>query len=65
MDKNKIKKLNQKSMRICIVCLRDGSADYSKFTESLMGDSKSNGTQVLLNSKVTEIKKESQGWKIT
>ena len=66
MDKSEIKKIEPEiQCESALYVYRDGSADYSKFTESLMEDSKSNGTQVLLNSKVTEIKKESQGWKIT
>ena len=44
---------------------RDGSADYSTYTKSLMKDSKENGTNFLLDSKVSEIKKENGKWKIT
>ncbi|WP_299291053.1 NAD(P)/FAD-dependent oxidoreductase [Nitrosopumilus sp.] len=65
MDKNEIKKIEPEiQCESALNVHRDGSADYSKFTESLMDDSKNSGTQVLLNSKVTEIKKEEQGWKI-
>ena len=65
MDKNEIGKIEPEiQCESALYVYRDGSADYSRFTESLIGDSKNNGTQVLLNSKVTEIKKESQGWKI-
>lgn len=65
MDKNEIKKLEPEiQCESALYVYRDGSADYSRFTESLMDDSKNNGTQVLLNSKVTEIKRESQVWRI-
>lgn len=65
MDKNEIKKIEPEiRCESALYVYKDGSADFSKFTESLMRDSKNNGTQVLLNSKVTEIKKENQGWKI-
>ena len=65
MSKSEIKKIEPEIQCEAALCVyRDGSTDYSKFTESLMEDSRNNGTQVLLNSKVTEIKKENQGWKI-
>jgi L-2-hydroxyglutarate oxidase len=44
---------------------RDGSTDYSKFTESVMKDSNENGTKFLLDTRVTGIKKENGKWKIT
>ena len=65
MDKNKIKKIEPEiRCESALYVYKDGSADYSKFTESLINDSKNNGTLALLNCKVTEIKKENQGWKI-
>lgn len=65
MDKDEIKKIEPEiQCESALYVHRDGSADYSKFTESLAEDSRSSGTQVLLNSKATEIKKENQGWKI-
>ena len=44
---------------------RDGSADYSIFAKAIMKDSKENGTQFLLDTKVTEIKKDNGKWVIT
>lgn len=44
---------------------RDASTDYSIFTNSLMRDSQKNGTKFLLNTKVTNIKKENDKWVIT
>lgn len=44
---------------------KDGSADYAIFTKSIMKDSKENGIKLLLDTKVTGIKKEKDQWKIT
>ena len=44
---------------------RDASTNYSTLTNSLMKDSKENGTNFLLDTKVTKIKKENDKWKIT
>jgi len=44
---------------------RDASTDYSTLTDSIMKDSKENGTNFLLDTKVTKIKKENDKWKIT
>ena len=44
---------------------RDASTDYSTLTNSIMKDSKENGTNFLLDTKVTKIKKENDKWKIT
>lgn len=66
MDKNEIRKVEPEIQCESALCVyRDGSADYSKFTKSLMSDSKNNGTRVLLNSRVTGIKKKDGGWEIT
>ena len=43
---------------------KDGSTDYSTLTNSVMKDSKQNGTNFLLNSRVNKIKKENSGWSI-
>ena len=65
MDKSEVRKIEPEiRCESALYVYRDGSADYAKFTESLINDSKNNGTQVLLNSKVTEIKKEDQGWNV-
>lgn len=66
MDKNEIKKIEPEiQCEGALYVYRDGSADYSAFTESLMKDSKQNGTKFLLDTKVTKIKKEKGNWKIT
>jgi len=44
---------------------KDGSTDYSIFTESIMKDSKSRGTKFILDTKVTKIKKKNDKWIIT
>ena len=43
---------------------RDGSADYSEFTRSLMRDSQQHGTKFLLDARVTGIRKEGDRWRI-
>lgn len=43
---------------------KDGSTDYALLTNSIMKDSKKNGTNFLLNSRVIEIKKENDAWSI-
>ncbi|WP_371504681.1 NAD(P)/FAD-dependent oxidoreductase [Nitrosopumilus adriaticus] len=44
---------------------KDGSTDYSIFTDSVMKDSEASGTKFILDTKVTKIKKENGKWKIT
>jgi len=44
---------------------KDGSADYSIFTDSIMKDSKASGTKFILDTRVTKIKKEDGKWEIT
>ncbi|MFB5616490.1 MAG: NAD(P)/FAD-dependent oxidoreductase, partial [Nitrosopumilus sp.] len=44
---------------------RDASTDYAVLTKSIMKDSKETGTNFLLDTKVTKIKKEKGKWKIT
>ncbi|MCV0411220.1 FAD-dependent oxidoreductase [Nitrosopumilus sp.] len=44
---------------------KDGSVDYSVFTNSVMKDSKANGTNFILDTKVTKIKKANNKWAIT
>ncbi len=66
MDKSDIKKIEPEiECEAALYVYRDGSADYSTYTEALMKDSKQNGTTFLLDSKVTETKKENGKWKIT
>ncbi|KEQ56974.1 putative malatequinone oxidoreductase protein [Marine Group I thaumarchaeote SCGC AAA799-E16] len=66
MDKSEIKKIEPEIRCESALCVyRDGSTDYSTYTESLMKDSKQNGTTFLLDTKVTEAKKENGKWKVT
>ena len=44
---------------------KDGSADYSIFTDSVMKDSEVSGTKFILDTRVTKIKKENGKWEIT
>lgn len=65
MNKEEIQKIEPEiQCESALYVHKDGSANYSKFTESLMRDSINNGTQFLLNSKVTKIKKDRE-WRIT
>lgn len=66
MDKNELKKIEPAiKCESALYVYKDGSADYSKFTDALMQDSKSNGINFLLDTKVTNIKKVNDKWKIT
>ena len=66
MDKREIKKIEPEiKCEAALYVRKDGSTDYSKFTNAVMLDSKKNGTKIILNNKVTGIKKESNIWKIT
>jgi len=66
LGKEEIKKIEPEiKCESALYVYRDGSADYSIFTNSIMKDSKNNGTEFLLDSKVTEIKKENDQWEIT
>ena len=65
MDKSEIKKIEPEiKCEAHYTYYRDGSTDYSTYTESLMKDSKENGTTFLLDTKVTETKKEKEKWEI-
>jgi L-2-hydroxyglutarate oxidase len=66
MDKEQIKKIEPEiKCEAALYVYRDGSADYSIFTNTLIEDSKNNNTELFLNSKVTKIKKEGGDWVIT
>lgn len=66
MDKTELRKIEPEiKCEAALYVYRDGSADYSSFTSSIMRDSKENGTKFLLDTKVTQIKKENDEWKIT
>ena len=65
-DKNEIKKIEPEiNCEAALIVHRDGSTDYAKLTKKLMEYSKNEGTKLLLNKKVTNIKKEKDVWKIT
>jgi len=66
MDKEEIKKIEPEIKCESALCVyRDASTDYSIFTNSIMKDSKEKGTNFLLDTKVTKIKKENGKWVIT
>ncbi|HJM25597.1 MAG TPA: FAD-dependent oxidoreductase [Nitrosopumilus sp.] len=66
LDKDEIKKMEPEiECEAALYVYRDGSVDYAIFTDSIMKDSKENGTEFLLKSKVTKIKKQNEQWEIT
>lgn len=66
LDKEQIKEKEPEIRCESALCVyRDASTDYAIFTDSIMKDSKKNGTKFLLDTKVTGIKKENDKWKIT
>ncbi len=66
LDKNELKKIEPEiKCEAALNVHKDGSADYSEYTKSIMKDSKENGIEFLLDCKVTEIKKENDKWAIT
>lgn len=65
MDKNELKKIEPEiKCESALYVYKDGSTDYSKLTNAVMGDSKNNGIDFLLDTKVTNIKKVDDKWKI-
>ncbi|MFB5604786.1 MAG: NAD(P)/FAD-dependent oxidoreductase [Nitrosarchaeum sp.] len=66
MDKNEINKIEPEiKCESALYVYKDGSTDYSKCTNAVMQDSKNNGIDFLLDTKVTNIKKDGTKWKIT
>lgn len=66
MDQNELKKIEPEiKCEAALNVHKDGSGDYAQYTKALMKDSKENGIEFLVDSKVTEIKKENSNWKIT
>jgi L-2-hydroxyglutarate oxidase len=66
MDNVELKKMEPEiKCEAALYVYKDGSADYSVFTNSVMKDSKANGTNFILDTKVTKIKKENNKWSIT
>jgi len=66
LNKDEIKKIEPEiKCEAALYVYRDGSADYSIFTDSIMKDSIKNGTELILDTKVTNIKKQDGRWEIT
>ena len=66
MDKKELKKIEPEIKCESALCVyRDASTDYSVLTDAIMKDSKEAGTNFLLDTKATKIKKENGKWKIT
>ena len=66
MDKNELKKIEPEiKCEYALYVYKDGSTDYSKLTNSVIKDSTDNGIKLLVDTKVTEIKKVDNKWKIT
>jgi L-2-hydroxyglutarate oxidase len=65
MDKNELKKIEPEIKCESALCVyKDGSTDYSKFTDAVMKDSRDNGMNFILDTKVTNIKKIGDKWRI-
>jgi len=66
MDKNELKKIEPEiKCESALYVYRDGSTDYSKLTHEVMQDSKDNAVNFFVDTKVTNIKKIDNKWKIT
>ncbi|MCV0431221.1 FAD-dependent oxidoreductase [Nitrosopumilus sp.] len=66
MNQEELKKIEPEiKCESALYVYKDASTDYSTFTNAVMKDSKEKGTNFLLDTKVTEIKKENDKWKIT
>ena len=65
IDKTELKKIEPEiKCEAALYVYKDGSADYSILTNSVMKDSQKSGTEFLLDTKISEIKKENEQWKI-
>lgn len=66
IDKNELKKIEPEIKgESALYVYKDGSTEYSKLTSSISKDSTDNGIKLLLDTKVTDIKKVENKWKIT
>ena len=66
MDGSDLKKTEPEIRCESALCVyRDASVDYTDLTNSIINDSKRNGTELLLDTRVTGIKQMQKGWKIT
>jgi len=66
MSNTELKKIEPEiKCEAALYVYKDGSVDYSIFTDSVMKDSKASGTKFILDTRVTKIKKECDKWEIT
>ena len=66
LNKEELKKIEPEiKCESALRVYKDASTDYSLLTNSLMKDSKENGTTFLLDTRVTKIRKENDRWAIT
>ncbi|QLH04248.1 dehydrogenase [Nitrosopumilus oxyclinae] len=66
LNKEEIKKTEPEIKCESALCVyKDASTDYSLFTNSIMKDSEKNGTTLLLDTRVTKIRKGKDRWTIT
>ncbi len=66
MSSEELKKIEPKiKCQAALYVSRDASTNYFTLTNSIMKDSKENGTNFLLSSRVSKIKKEKDMWTIT
>jgi L-2-hydroxyglutarate oxidase len=66
MDKNELKKIEPEiKCESALYVYKDGSTDYSRLTNAIMKDSKENGINFLVDTRVTKIKKINGRWRIT
>ncbi len=66
LNKEELKKIEPEIKCESALCVyKDASTDYALFTNSIMKDSKENGTTFLLDTRVTKIRKEKGRWEIT
>ena len=66
LNKEELKKIEPEIKCESALCVyKDASTDYAILTNSIMKDSKENGTTFLLDTRVTKIRKEKDRWAIT
>ncbi len=66
LNKEELKKIEPEiKCESALRVYKDASTDYSLLTNSIMKDSKDNGTTFLLDARVTKIRKEKDMWAIT
>ena len=66
MDYAELKKIEPEiKCEAALYVYKDGSTDYSRLTDSVMKDSQAYGTNFILDTRVTKIKKDGSKWSIT